>query len=80
MGTILQETDTTWLRFELPEPIVTMSLEADQLLTVVFETFESFRWVEVDSPGYIDGVFDITPTSFEPVLNFGATGYRVELR
>lgn len=38
---------------------------------------ESFRWQDQSLPGYATGVLDVTPTSYEPVLRFGANAYRV---
>ena len=47
--------------------------------SIVFEVnmHESFRWVELSEPDYSDGVFDSTPSSFEPVKRFGANSFSV---
>ena len=42
---------------------------------IEFNVHESFRWEDLDQPGYTEGVFDVTPTSFEPVYRFGANTY-----
>jgi hypothetical protein len=39
--------------------------------------FESFRWKDENKPGFLPKVFDVTPTSFEPVLRFGANSFEV---
>lgn len=46
---------------------------------IVFElnTHENFRWQDEASPDYQSGVFDVTPTTFEPVKSFGANSFRV---
>jgi hypothetical protein len=36
---------------------------------------ESFRWEDQALPGYTAGVYDTTPTSFEPIRRFGANSY-----
>lgn len=36
---------------------------------------ESFRWSDQPSPGYAKGVFDTTPSTFEPVMAFGANAF-----
>jgi hypothetical protein len=41
--------------------------------------FESFRWKDENKPGFLPKVFDVTPTSFEPVLRFGANSFEVKL-
>jgi hypothetical protein len=45
---------------------------------------ESFRWRDQGNTGFTTGVWDIAAgaaepaAAFEPVENFGATGYRIE--
>mgnify|MGYP000892868036 CR=1 FL=1 len=48
-------------------------------VNIVFElnTHENFRWQDEASPDYQTGVFDVTPTTFEPVKSFGANSFRV---
>ena len=40
-------------------------------------THENFRWRDEAIPGYVAGVYDTTPTSFEPVVSFGANSARL---
>ena len=81
VGTIEQTGGETLLTVILPESLdLRAPPENDQNVTVVFEVYECFRWQELQQPDYQDGVFDFTQTSYEPVMNFGATGYRIELR
>lgn len=82
LGTIEQDGVLTFLTVILPEPLdLRAPLENDQNVTVVFEVYECFRWQEQQQTNYQDGVFDFTDQfSYEPVMNFGATGYRIELR
>ncbi|NUP04738.1 MAG: hypothetical protein HOW73_01615 [Polyangiaceae bacterium] len=40
---------------------------------------ESFRWEDQSTLGYAEGVFDVTPTVFEPVLKFGANSFEVSV-
>ncbi len=51
-------------------------------INVVFElnTHSNFRWQDqtgANYPGYATNVFDVTPTSYEPVKTFGANSYRM---
>ncbi|HEY3357659.1 MAG TPA: hypothetical protein VGQ83_30685 [Polyangia bacterium] len=39
----------------------------------------SFRWQDEALPGYLPGVYDTTPTSFEPVWRFGANSFALSL-
>jgi hypothetical protein len=44
----------------------------------VFEVFvhEGFRWIDEDEPGYLAGAFDVTPSSYEPIVQMGASSFR----
>lgn len=44
----------------------------------VFEVFvhEGFRWIDRDEPGYLAGAFDVTPSSYEPIVQMGASSFR----
>ena len=65
--------------FAFDQPItLTSQLDRNLSVSIVFEVFDSFRWEDQDEPEYTDGVFDTTATTYEPVRNFGATGYRFE--
>ena len=41
--------------------------------------YESFRWKDETLPGYQTKVFDTTPTTFEPVMAFGANTFALKL-
>ncbi|MDW8249036.1 MAG: hypothetical protein RMJ98_07010, partial [Myxococcales bacterium] len=41
--------------------------------------FESFRWKDENKSGFLPKIFDVTPTSFEPVQRFGANSFEVKL-
>lgn len=50
---------------------------ADMRLVVDVNVHESFRWVDQGTFGYSAKVFDTTPTSYEPVMSFGASAFKV---
>ncbi|MBS2016136.1 MAG: hypothetical protein JST00_24860 [Deltaproteobacteria bacterium] len=50
---------------------------ADMRLVVDVNVHESFRWVDQGSFGYSPKVFDTTPTTYEPVMSFGASAFKV---
>jgi hypothetical protein len=58
---------------------LTIDLGVTHDLNAIFElnTHENFRWVDLEIPGYAKGVYDTTPTSFEPVTSFGANSARL---
>jgi hypothetical protein len=49
----------------------------DEIVTFEANVHESFRWQDQALAGYAPRVFDTTPTSFEPVMSFGANAYKV---
>ncbi len=51
------------------DPNVTVDHEA----TLEINVHESFRWQDQSAPGYTPKVFDTTPSSFEPIVSFGAS-------
>jgi hypothetical protein len=57
------------------DPDVTVDREA--LLEV--NVHESFRWQDQTAPGYTAKTFDTTPSSFEPVISFGANTFELTL-
>lgn len=81
-GTIVSSGGRTWLVFPFPEPLAVGSSGADHKATIIYQVYESFRWQDQDKAGYQPKTFDVDPLamSFEPVLNFGATGYSIEAR
>ena len=70
------------MTFPMIPPIeIEPAAPADVTATITYETYESFRWAEQDEPGYAIGAFDTDALAgtFEPVMNFGATGYRIDV-
>lgn len=57
--------------------VVDPTIEKDVQIVFELGTHESFRWRDEASAGYRSGVFDVTPTAFEPVMSFGARSFRV---
>jgi len=55
--------------------VVSPNLTEDLSVVLSVNMHESYRWQDQSSPGYQAGVFDVTPTSFEPVLRFGANSF-----
>lgn len=51
-------------------------------MTLIFRVNmnECFRWLDQAGPGYAPGVFDTTPTSFEPVKQFGANSFAISFQ
>jgi hypothetical protein len=82
-GTVVEEGTQTWLAFPLGQPLVGLDPSDPRIIvgTITYDVFESFRWRDLDVTGYAVGVFDLDATqlTFEPVLNFGATGYHVTI-
>jgi hypothetical protein len=54
---------------------VNPELPGDIALVLSVNMHESFRWMDETGTGFTDGVFDATPTTFEPVLQFGANSF-----
>lgn len=54
---------------------VTPSISEDVRVVLAVNMHESFRWQDQAMPEYMTGVFDVTPTTFEPVLRFGANSF-----
>jgi hypothetical protein len=50
--------------------------------TVRFEAnvADSFRWQDQANAGYATGVFDTTPSTFEPVMAFGANAFSLSVK
>lgn len=86
-GQVVQDTEGTWLVFPLPFPFVPptpqhLTNPADVCrATITYDVASSFRWRDETRTGYTTSTFDVEPGTFhyEPVVNFGATGYRVDL-
>ena len=58
---------------------VTPDLPTDLTLVLAVNMHESFRWMDEAGTGFTDGVFDATPTTFEPVLQFGANSFALTI-
>jgi hypothetical protein len=51
----------------------------DQRIVCEVGVHESFRWQDETRDGYARGVYDTTPTTYEPVMAFGATSFTLSL-
>lgn len=51
----------------------------DQVVDFELNVFESFRWQDQALLGYAAGVYDTTPSSFEPVMAFGANSFKLDI-
>ena len=51
----------------------------DQRIVCEVNVHESFRWKDESSSGYEANVFDTTPTTYEPVMSFGASAFSLFL-
>jgi hypothetical protein len=54
-------------------------LDTDVKVVLLVNMHESFRWTDEDSADFTAGVFDTTPTTFEPVLKFGANSFELAI-
>lgn len=59
--------------------VIDPTVPNDQRAVCEVNVHESFRWQDQDGPGYAPRVYDTTPTSFEPVMAFGANGFTLQL-
>ncbi len=53
------------------------TIETDVAVVLEVNMHESFRWQDQPTAGYATDVFDATPTTFEPVKQFGANTFGV---
>lgn len=51
----------------------------DQRVELELNVHQSFRWQDQTLPGYATGVYDTTPSTFEPVMAFGANAFRLSI-
>ncbi len=51
----------------------------DQRIVCEVNVHESFRWQDQAQPDYAAKVFDTTPTTYEPVMSFGASAFSLSL-
>ena len=68
-----------WSYYFAVQLALTPDVPGDMDLVFDVNMFESFRWQDQDLPAYQPGVFDTTPTSFEPVMRFGANSFGLTL-
>jgi hypothetical protein len=81
-GSVVQVGGKTWMIFPFPTPLTLYpALTQSYQGTMIYKVFESFRWEDQSLTGYTAKVFDVDALkmTFEPVKNFGATGYSVEI-
>ncbi len=77
-GGITLDTSGTESAYVFPIDIpVDPAVKSDVNIVFELNTHENFRWQDEASPDYQTGVFDVTPTTFEPVKSFGANSFRV---
>jgi hypothetical protein len=65
--------------YELPVNIVIPPTNKDATVIITTNMHDAFRWHDQSLPGYAKGVYDTTPTSFEPVQRYGANTYALTL-
>lgn len=59
--------------------VIDASVPDEQRIVCEVNVHESFRWHDQDLTRYARNVYDTTPTSFEPVMAFGASGFTLQL-
>lgn len=81
-GRIERENGETWLVFEFNQSLTILPIPGQaHSATITYEVFESFRWDDQDAAGYTIDVFDSNSDgTSEPVMNFGATGYQIDVQ
>lgn len=57
--------------------VVDPAATGDRSVTMTLNMDENFRWADQNDPGYRAGVWDATPTTFEPVMKFGANAFEL---
>jgi hypothetical protein len=58
-----------------PNPNITQKTKV--VLNV--NTYQNFRWQDQAMSGYTTGVFDTTPSTYEPVMSFGANSFSISV-
>jgi hypothetical protein len=77
-GGITMDTSGTETAYVFPILLpVTPNVVGDVKLVFEINTNENFRWQDQATAGYQNAIFDVTPTSYEPVKNFGANSFHV---
>ncbi len=59
--------------------IIDPTLASSAKVVMVVNTYQNFRWQDQATAGYATGVFDTTPTTYEPVVSFGANSFTLGL-
>ncbi|HSO36237.1 MAG TPA: hypothetical protein VLT33_27105 [Labilithrix sp.] len=59
--------------------VIDPTVTSDQRVVCEVNVHESFRWQDQALAGYAARVYDTTPTSFEPVMAFGANAFSLKL-
>jgi hypothetical protein len=54
-------------------------IASDVAIVMTVNTYENFRWQDESQPGYQAGVFDTTPTTYEPVESYGANSFAISV-
>jgi len=70
---LIEVDGASFLEFDV-SLLVDPSIDNDVNVTLQLNVHESFRWQDIERMGDEDA-FDITPTTFEPVLRVGANDY-----
>lgn len=59
--------------------VIPPGITTDVTVVVHVNMNEAFRWEDQPLPGYVNGVYDTTPVSFEPVRRYGANSFTLSL-
>ena len=59
--------------------IINPALATDANVVMLVNTYQNFRWQDQSMAGYQTGVFDTTPSTYEPVMSFGANSFSLGL-
>ena len=55
--------------------IIDPALPSSTKVVMLVNTYQNFRWQDQATAGYQSGVFDTTPSTYEPVTSFGANAF-----
>lgn len=78
VGGITMDTEGSETAYVFPISVpVEPALRGDVRMIFEVNTYDNFRWEDEAMNGYARGVFDVTPSSFEPVKSFGANSFHV---
>lgn len=76
-GGITLDTSGAESAYEFPVDLAIVRDAGDMKLVFELNTHESFRWQDEGTAGFEGAKFDVTPTTFEPVMSFGANSFRL---